>query len=86
MLFKLYDTVITQRSALSAMILSAESIGTHGAAMVDRVQTASDIMRDTRTLTKDHKSRIEQVSPMHNPELWFETLLARQKEALKNAK
>jgi len=79
-LFKLYDTVITQRAALSAMIKSAEEIGTHGAAFVDRLpdRHAGEI-RKTRTLTKGAVSYIEAVSPMPDPELWFETLLARQR-------
>ena len=80
-LFKLYDMVLTQRSALSAMISSGEELGTHGAALVDRKASKSNAeMRKTRTITKGSASTIEAISPMPDPELWFETLLARQKK------
>ena len=79
-LFKLYDMALTQRAALSAMICSAEAIGTHGSAFVDR---KPDLMkgqaRTTRTVTRGALSEIVEISPMPKPELWFETLLARQK-------
>ena len=79
-LFKLYDTVITERAALSAMIKSAEEIGTHGAAFVDRQPDKNaGSARKTRTLTRGADSYLEDVSPMPDPELWFETLLARQR-------
>ena len=77
-LFKLYDAVLTQRSALSAMILSAELIGTHGSAFVDGKPDATNSQRTTRTVTKGKDSFIEEVSKMPDPELWFETLLARK--------
>ena len=78
-LFKLYDMALTQCSTLSAMIKSAEEIGTHGAAFVDRLPDASGgARRETRTLTYGKESRMAPVSKMPNPELWFETLLARQ--------
>ncbi len=80
-LFKLYDMALTQRAVLSAMIASAQAIGTHGSALVDRLpdRSAGEV-RKTRTLTKNGVSRMEEISPMPTPELWFETLLARQKE------
>ncbi len=78
-LFKLYDMVLTQRSVLSAMISSAEAIGTHGSALVDRLPDQSGgAVRQTRTLTKNAASFMEKISSMPDPELWFETLLARQ--------
>ncbi len=79
-LFKLYDMALTQRSVLSAMICSAESIGTHGSAFVDRLpdKTAGN-PRDTRTLTRKETSTLSPVSQMPDPELWFEKLLTRQK-------
>ena len=79
-LFKLYDMALTQRSVLSAMICSAERLGTHGSALVDRQSAAGGAPRGTRTLTRGAISREEAVSPMPNPELWFETLLARQRK------
>jgi succinate dehydrogenase/fumarate reductase flavoprotein subunit len=78
-LFKLYDMALTQRSALSAMIKSADEIGTHGAAFIDRLpDTSGAKRRENRTVTYRGVSEMKPVSPMPNPELWFETLLARQ--------
>ena len=81
-LFSLYDMLITQRATLSAMLCSAEAIGSHGSAFVDRMPPDPDTSaRKTRTLTRNNISELSPVSPMPNPELWFETLLAKaQKE------
>ena len=79
-LFELYDTVLTQRSVLSAMIYSAENIGTHGAAIVDKNEVSFDGVRKTRTVTDRDRSYFEEVSDIPRPELWFETLLAINKE------
>ncbi|MBE6576995.1 MAG: FAD-binding protein [Ruminococcaceae bacterium] len=80
-LFKLYDMALTQRAALSAMICSAQSIGTHGSAFVDRLPDLTEgKMRETRTLTKQKTSTLVPISQMPDPELWFEKLLARQKK------
>jgi hypothetical protein len=81
-LFALYDLVITQRSVLSAMLLSAREFGTHGAARVDNRPARNDAARNVRTLTRGATSHIEAVSPMPDPELWFETLLARKRGLL----
>ncbi len=79
-LFKLYDMALTQRSTLSAMLSSARSVGTHGSALVDRKPDASGgKIKKTRTITRGEYSVVAPVSPMPNPELWFETLLARQR-------
>ena len=78
-MYKLYDMLLTQRATLSAMIYSAKHLGTHGSALVDK--TAPKItpgIRDTRTLTKLAGSEFEPISKMPDPELWFETLLARR--------
>ncbi|MBR2353255.1 MAG: FAD-binding protein [Clostridia bacterium] len=84
-LFKLYDMILTQRSVLSAMICSAKDLGTHGSAFVDRMPDRhGDIPRNTRTLTRGEQSVIAPISPMPDPELWFETLLARKKEEMKH--
>ncbi|MBQ9086697.1 MAG: FAD-binding protein [Clostridia bacterium] len=80
-LFKLYDMVLTQRSVLSAMLCSAERLGTHGAALVDRQPYGTEeAVRTTRTVTKGEESRLCPLSDMPEPELWFETLLARRKK------
>jgi succinate dehydrogenase/fumarate reductase flavoprotein subunit len=83
-LYKLYDTVLTQISTLSAMICSAENIGTHGAAIIDGIAATEGKTRENRTLTRGELSSIEPISEMPDPELWFETLLARQKESRRN--
>ena len=78
--FRLRDMVLTARAALSAMLCSAAQIGTHGAAYIVGNDTpASDTPRDTRTLTRCGTSWIVPVLPLPDPELWFETLLARSK-------
>ena len=85
-LFVLYDMITTQRAALSAMICSAKELGTHGSAFVDRLPDRSGgAVRKTRTLTKGAVSVLEEISPMPNPELWFETLLARKKQEVEHA-
>ena len=76
--FQLYDTLLTQRAVLSAMLCSAEALGTHGSALVDQAPPTGDgSPRTTRTVTRGAVSALEPVSPMPDPELWFETLLAR---------
>ena len=79
-LYKLYDMILTQRSVLSAMLLSAESVGTHGSAFVDRKPPKHTLAHKSRTVTSGADSREEPVSPMPTPEVWFETLLARARQ------
>ena len=84
-LFWLYDMVLTQRSVLSAMLCSAEAVGTHGSAFVDRKPSCANRQpRSTRTLTKKSTSYTDDISPMPTPELWFEILLARKKQEMDN--
>jgi succinate dehydrogenase/fumarate reductase flavoprotein subunit len=78
--FRLYDTALTARAVLSAMICSAECIGTHGSALVDGRPNKETGIRTTRTLTDKDRSYTVPVTPMPDPELWFETLLARQRK------
>ena len=80
-LFMLYDLALSQRAALSAMLLSAEKVGSHGSALVDgKPDGLCGQKRTTRTLTKGNISELSEVSPMPDGELWFETLLRRQRE------
>ena len=80
-LYKLYDMALTQGSALSAMIFSAENYGTHGSALIDgNPSKDQDAMKNVRTITRGICSRKEPVSPMPNPELWFEKLLLKQRK------
>ena len=81
--FRLYDMALTQRVVLSAMLYSGEIMGTHGSALVDKKPPMmSDSPRTTRTLTTGYVSEMQAVSAMPNPELWFETLLARKKKEM----
>ena len=85
--FKLYDMALTQRAVLSAMLCSAEALGSHGSAFVDkRPPDPTAPPRDTRTVTTGDVSELKPVSPMPDPELWFETLLARKKKELEQEK
>lgn len=82
-LFRLYDMVLTQRATLSAMLCSAEHLGTHGSALVDRKPNlCKSSPRQTRTLTRQGASYMTPVSPIPTPELWFETLLARKRQEM----
>ena len=86
-LFKLYDMALTQRAVLSAMLCSAKAVGTHGSAFVDRrPDRQAGAPAATRTLTEGASSRQVPVSPMPQPELWFETLLARKKQEMEDEK
>ena len=80
-LFKLYDMVLTQTVTLDAMLCSAKEIGTHGSAIVnkdsERIYTEQ---RDTRTLSTLDGSKLEPITEMPSPELWFEVLLAKKSE------
>lgn len=79
-LFALYDMLLTARSTLSAMLCSAREIGSHGAALVDGLPArCAKAPKVTRTLTEGERSYSAPVSPMPDPELWFEALLARKK-------
>ena len=81
--FKLYDMALTQRSVLSAMLCSAEALGSHGSALVDkRPPDPNAPTRSTRTVTVGDESAMKPVSPMPDPELWFETLLARKRKEM----
>ena len=81
-LFKLYDMLLTQRSVLSAMLCSAKAVGTHGAALIDGLAPKNETRPNERTVTRGKVSMREAVSKMPSPELWFETLLARQRKMM----
>ena len=82
--YRLTDALLTARATLSAMLCSAREVGSHGGAVViGKAHPVPDTPRATRTLTRGEDSRIEPVTPLPDPELWFETLLARQKNITK---
>ena len=75
----LYDLVIAQRAVLSAMIFSAENIGTHGSAYVlNDIRDKKEARRDTQTLTRHFASSFIPTKPIPDAELWFEKLLAKR--------
>lgn len=77
-LFRLYDMVLTQRSVLSAMLCSAKHLGTHGAAIIDKQPNSTqEPTRITRTVTRYEHSELMPVTPIPNPDLWFEKLLVK---------
>ncbi len=78
--YLLLDQLYTTRAVLSAMICSAENIGSHGSALIrgTRVVPSTDIRR-TRTLTNLDRSYIEPVSEIPDGDLWFEAVMAKQK-------
>jgi succinate dehydrogenase/fumarate reductase flavoprotein subunit len=79
--FTLWNQLLTTREILSAMLCSAEAAGSHGSALVDhRAPEPNPTPRRTRTVTVQGVSEVRPVSPMPDPELWFETLLARTKK------
>ncbi len=85
--FMLRDMAMTQRAVLSAMLCSADALGSHGSAFVDkRPPDLTAPPRDTRTVTVGGMSEMKPVSPMPDPELWFETLLARKKKELEEGR
>lgn len=78
--FTLWNQLLTTREVLSAMLCSAEAVGSHGSALVDqRPPRENSAPRNTRTVTVRGVSELSPVSTMPDPELWFETLLARKK-------
>ena len=79
--FSLWNQLLTTREVLSAMICSAEAVGSHGSALVDRCPPEKNTLpRNTRTVTVRGISELMPVSPVPDGELWFETLLARMKK------
>ena len=80
-LYKCYDLLITQISILSAMILSAETWGTHGGALVSGSLPDPDILSFNEVVTTDGiKSYLEPVRPIPYTDDWFENVW-NQREA-----
>lgn len=75
---KLLDLLITQRAVLSAMLFSAETLGTHGSAyIVGAARSSVSEVRRTYTRTVGDRSELCAVRPIPDAELWFEALLNR---------
>ena len=65
------------------MLCSAKTIGTHGSALVDKAPDRSGgALRSTRTVTVGKQSEMQSISPMPDPDLWFDTLLARKRKEM----
>ena len=74
LLFQFYDSLLTQKAVLSAMIFAAESIGSRGGAMViDSKPTGVDMM-NMIILTDPEKSYFRAVRPIPHCDEWFETV------------
>lgn len=75
----LTDLLLTQRAVLSAMLFSAETVGSHGSAfVVGTTAPSKQPIRRTYTRTVGAHSELCSVRPIPNGELWFENLLRRR--------
>ena len=78
----LTDLLLTQQAVLSAMLFSAEAVGSHGSAyIVGTGAPAEQPIRRTYTRTVGTCSTLCPVRPIPDGELWFENLLRRSLEA-----
>jgi len=73
-LYKFYDMLITQISALSAMIFAAENIGSRGSAFVKNAKIAGTTYNDKVVVTSGCQSHFETVRPMPDCNDWFESV------------
>ena len=73
-LHKRYDALIVQISVLSAMIFSAENIGSRGGALVNGKAVDAGEFDDKVIITKDGKSYFEPVRPIPPCDDWFENV------------
>jgi succinate dehydrogenase/fumarate reductase flavoprotein subunit len=80
LLYKFYDSLLTQIAVLSAMLFAAEQIGSRGGALVkdaDKPQ-AGACFNDRVIVTGQGKSYFEPVRPMPACDDWFETVWNEQ--------
>ena len=78
--YRLRDQLLTTKAVLSAMICSATEIGSHGSALIHGNEAIRlTATRRTRTITSLDCSQIQSVTPIPDGELWFETVLAKQR-------
>ena len=73
-LYKFYHGLLTQNAALSAMLFSAEHIGSRGSAIVKDAQIADNKFTGHVIITNANESYIEPVRPMPICDDWFETV------------
>jgi hypothetical protein len=75
--YRLKNQLLTTRAVLSAMLCSAERVGSHGSAWVQGTPPPDPaFLRRDRTVTVGDRSFTEAVSPLPDGELWFEKVLA----------
>lgn len=78
----LTDLLLTQQAVLSAMLFSAETVGSHGSAYIVGTDVPSEQpIRRTYTVTVGTRSELCPVRPIPDGELWFENLLRRSLKA-----
>ncbi len=78
----LTDLLLTQQAVLSAMLFSAEAVGSHGSAYIVGTEVPQEQpIRRTCTRTVGTRSTLCPVRPIPDGELWFENLLRRSQEA-----
>jgi len=73
-LHKCYDMLLTQIAALSAMIFSAEHIGSRGSALVKGKTMGADKFDGQVVISDANKSYFENVRPLPACDDWFETV------------
>ena len=79
--YLLQDQLRSTKAILSAMICSAENVGSHGSALIrGQEQSFLTETRRTRTLTDSSGSYIHPVSPIPDGDLLFERVLSMQKK------
>jgi len=71
-LYKSYNLLITQIAALSAMILSAETWGSHGGALVKGTHPNTDLSISQVITTAEGNSFFEPIRPLPECDDWFE--------------
>ncbi|MCL2377766.1 MAG: FAD-binding protein [Defluviitaleaceae bacterium] len=71
-LYKSYDMLLTRIALLSAMILSAETLGSHGGALVKGTPCIPNMKFDQVITTVNGKSYFEPVRPLPTCDDWFE--------------
>jgi succinate dehydrogenase/fumarate reductase flavoprotein subunit len=80
-LYKSYDILLTQIAVLSAMIYSAEHIGSRGSAIVKGADSSNGSHNDKLTITQIKGliavTHFEQVRPLPICDDWFETVWAK---------
>ena len=78
----LTDLLLTQEAVLSAMLFSAEAVGSHGSAYIVGTGVPEEQpIRRTYTRTAGTLSSLCPVRPLPDGELWFENLLRRSLDA-----